>query len=73
MPDSSPPRRPAPTTRSSTLLAAAASSSAAFAPYLRHATGIDMTPAMLDRARALAAEKGLGNVAWRERDVAALP
>ncbi|HTV44505.1 MAG TPA: class I SAM-dependent methyltransferase [Stellaceae bacterium] len=45
----------------------------AFAPYLHHATGIDMTPAMLDRARALAAEKGIGNVTWREGNVAALP
>lgn len=45
----------------------------AFAPHLRQATGIDMTPAMLDRARRLAAEKGLGNVAWREADVTALP
>jgi SAM-dependent methyltransferase len=45
----------------------------AFAPFVRHATGIDMTPAMLDRARALAAEKGIGNVAWREGDAAALP
>ncbi len=45
----------------------------AFAPHVRYATGIDMTPAMLDRARALAAEKGVGNVAWREGDVAALP
>jgi ubiquinone/menaquinone biosynthesis C-methylase UbiE len=34
----------------------------AFAPHLRHATGIDVTPAMLQRARALAAEKGLANV-----------
>ena len=25
----------------------------AFAPHVRHATGIDMTPAMLERARAL--------------------
>jgi SAM-dependent methyltransferase len=45
----------------------------AFAPYVRHATGIDMTPAMLDRAKALATEKGVDNVAWREGDVAALP
>ena len=44
-----------------------------FAPYVRHATGIDMTPAMLDRARRLAAEKGLTNVAWREGDVTRLP
>jgi SAM-dependent methyltransferase len=45
----------------------------AFAPYVRHATGIDMTPAMLERAQRLAAEKGITNVAWREGDVAHLP
>ncbi len=45
----------------------------AFAPHVRHATGIDMTPAMLDRARGLAAEKGIANVAWREGDVTSLP
>jgi ubiquinone/menaquinone biosynthesis C-methylase UbiE len=45
----------------------------AFAPHVAHATGIDMTPAMLDRARHLAAEKGIANVTWREGDVARLP
>ena len=45
----------------------------AFAPHVRHATGIDMTPAMLERARALAAEKGVTNVSWREGDVERLP
>jgi SAM-dependent methyltransferase len=45
----------------------------AFAPVVRHATGIDMTPAMLDRARLLATEKGLANVAWQEGDVTRLP
>lgn len=45
----------------------------AFAPHVRHATGIDMTPAMLARARTLAAEQGVGNVTWQEGDVAALP
>jgi ubiquinone/menaquinone biosynthesis C-methylase UbiE len=44
-----------------------------FAPYVRHATGIDVTPAMLERARALAAEKGIANVSWREGDVERLP
>src|SRR5437763_6962202 len=44
-----------------------------FAPHVRHATGIDMTPAMLARARALAAEKGIANVGWREGDVEHLP
>ncbi len=45
----------------------------AFAPHVRHATGIDMTPAMLERACALAAEKRLENVAWQQGDVRSLP
>ena len=45
----------------------------AFAPHLRHATGIDATPAMLERARALAAEEGLANVTWQEGEVERLP
>ena len=45
----------------------------AFAPHVRHATGVDFTPAMLDRARALAAEKGLHNVAWDQGDAYSLP
>jgi SAM-dependent methyltransferase len=45
----------------------------AFAPHVRHATGIDMTPAMLDRARGLAAEQRIVNVTWQEGDVASLP
>jgi ubiquinone/menaquinone biosynthesis C-methylase UbiE len=45
----------------------------AFAPHVKQATGIDMTPAMLDRARRLAAEQGIGNVAWEQGDVGRLP
>src|SRR5271169_3264483 len=45
----------------------------AFAPHVQEATGIDVTPAMLERARKLAADKGLANVAWRQGDVYALP
>lgn len=45
----------------------------AFAPHVKQATGIDMTPAMLDRARQLAAEKAAGNVTWDRGDVTALP
>jgi SAM-dependent methyltransferase len=45
----------------------------AFAPEVKHATGIDMTPAMLDRARQLAVEKGLANVSWDQGDVGSLP
>jgi ubiquinone/menaquinone biosynthesis C-methylase UbiE len=36
----------------------------AFARHVRHATGIDVTPAMLERARDLARQQGLGNVTW---------
>ena len=45
----------------------------AFAAVVRHATGIDVTPAMIERARALAAEKGLANVGWKVGDVLPLP
>ena len=45
----------------------------AFAPHVQAATGIDVTPAMLERARKLAADNGLANVAWRQGDVSALP
>jgi len=45
----------------------------AFARVVRRAEGIDITPAMLDRARALAAEKGLANTHWRQGDVLPLP
>ena len=45
----------------------------AFAPQVRHATGIDVTPAMLDTARKAAAEKGLTNTTWDQGDVTTLP
>lgn len=45
----------------------------AFAPHVRHATGIDMTPAMLERAGKLAQEKGVANVTWDRGDVESLP
>jgi SAM-dependent methyltransferase len=45
----------------------------AFARVARHATGIDITPAMLERARAHAAGLGLTNVTWRQGDVLPLP
>ena len=45
----------------------------AFAPHVRRAAGIDMTPAMLARARALAAQQQIENADWREGDVTALP
>jgi SAM-dependent methyltransferase len=45
----------------------------AFARVARHATGIDLTPAMIERARALQRERGLTNVSWRVGDVLPLP
>jgi ubiquinone/menaquinone biosynthesis C-methylase UbiE len=46
---------------------------AAFAERVRRAAGLDATEAMLDQARALSAQRGLANVAWRQGDVYALP
>jgi SAM-dependent methyltransferase len=45
----------------------------AFARVVKHATGIDLTPAMLERAKAYAAEQGLTNVSWKQGDVLPLP
>ena len=45
----------------------------AFAKVARQVTGIDLTPAMLDRARALQSEQHLGNVTWQQGDVLPLP
>jgi len=45
----------------------------AFAAAARQVTGIDVTPAMIERARALAAEKQVANVDWRVGDVVPLP
>ena len=45
----------------------------AFAGTVRHATGIDITPAMLQQARAVAREKTLTNVSWDEGQANPLP
>jgi SAM-dependent methyltransferase len=45
----------------------------AFARVVKHATGIDLTPAMLERARAYAAEQGVSNVTWQLGEALALP
>ena len=45
----------------------------AFAPRVKRATGFDMTPAMLEQARRLGAEKGLANVEFRQGDATVLP
>jgi ubiquinone/menaquinone biosynthesis C-methylase UbiE len=45
----------------------------AFAKRVARAEGLDATPAMLDQARAAAANAGIANVAWHQGDVYALP
>jgi len=45
----------------------------AFAEIVHHATGIDVTPAMLERARAVAREKSLSSVSWDQGQATALP
>jgi ubiquinone/menaquinone biosynthesis C-methylase UbiE len=45
----------------------------AAAAVARQVTGIDLTPAMIQRAAALQAELGLANLAWHVGDVARLP
>lgn len=44
-----------------------------FAGCVRHVTGLDMVPAMLERAERLRAERDLDNVAWKLGDSASLP
>jgi ubiquinone/menaquinone biosynthesis C-methylase UbiE/GrpB-like predicted nucleotidyltransferase (UPF0157 family) len=45
----------------------------AFSQVARHVTGIDLTPAMIERAQALQQEKGRKNITWRIGDVLSLP
>jgi ubiquinone/menaquinone biosynthesis C-methylase UbiE len=45
----------------------------ACAPFSRHVTGIDITPAMIDLAKELQARKKLDNLAWQTGDVRSLP
>lgn len=45
----------------------------AVAKVAQHVTGIDLTPAMIERARTRQAEQGLTNLSWHVGDVYALP
>ena len=45
----------------------------AIAPRVARVVGVDLTPAMLDQARAHAAAKGVKNVLWKVADSIALP
>jgi ubiquinone/menaquinone biosynthesis C-methylase UbiE len=44
----------------------------AFARVAKHATGLDMTPAMLEQARKTQQEQSLNNVSWQQGDVYSL-
>ncbi len=44
-----------------------------FAPHVRHVIASDLTPEMLDVARRLAAQHGIGNVAFAEAQAESLP
>lgn len=43
------------------------------APHVARVTGLDITPAMLDQARAAQAQRGIANADWIVGDAAALP
>jgi ubiquinone/menaquinone biosynthesis C-methylase UbiE len=45
----------------------------AFASQAKHATGIDITPAMIEKAKQIQKEKGLTNLSWKIGDVTKLP
>jgi len=45
----------------------------ALAPYVQQITGLDLTPAMLNQARAAQAKTNVTNAEWQEGDVYALP
>jgi ubiquinone/menaquinone biosynthesis C-methylase UbiE len=45
----------------------------AVAPNVRHVVGVDLTPAMIDQARALQLRQGLSNLDWHIGDVSNLP
>lgn len=45
----------------------------ALARHVRHARGIDLTPAMLVQARRTQQEQGVENVSWDQGDVTAMP
>ena len=43
------------------------------APFVAQVTGVDLTPAMLEQARAAQATRGVANVEWMQGDVYAMP
>jgi ubiquinone/menaquinone biosynthesis C-methylase UbiE len=47
--------------------------SLSLAPFVGHVTGIDLTPQMLNQAKALQAQLGITNVSWQQGDILPLP
>ena len=45
----------------------------ALAPHAQHVTGIDLVPAMIEKAKKSQHEKGLSNIDWKVGDVLPLP
>jgi ubiquinone/menaquinone biosynthesis C-methylase UbiE len=45
----------------------------AFAPVVRHVTGVDVTPAMIEQARGLQQAKGIRNITWDLAEAPPLP
>jgi SAM-dependent methyltransferase len=45
----------------------------AFAKVVKHATGIDLVPAMIEHAKGLQREKNLTNITWQVGDILPLP
>jgi ubiquinone/menaquinone biosynthesis C-methylase UbiE len=43
------------------------------APHVRNATGLDLTPAMLEQARAAQEKRGIEGVTWMQGDATAIP
>ena len=44
-----------------------------YAKIVKHVTGIDITPAMIERARIIQKERNLDNLDWRIGDISMLP
>jgi len=65
--------RPGPDDRALDVGCGAGGLAVALAQVCGEVTGVDLTPAMLDQARAAQAAKGVTNLRWETADVTALP
>lgn len=65
--------RPLPTDRVLDVGCGSGNAAVTLAPLVAHVAGVDLTPAMLAKARELQAKSGVTNISWMEADVSALP